>query len=180
MPDMLPIRPADLLIDEVNPRLALPNVGQREAQRALARDQERKVQVLAKDIVERGLNPLEPPVVMKHEGDRYLVLEGNRRLGALKALENPDSIAEAVQPGVLKEIRKLSKRYHEAPIDFVQCIVVESRDGISHWLQLKHTGENEGAGIVRWGPDESARFKARTGASEPHSQALDFLTKRGD
>ena len=123
MLDTVPVRPADLLIDEVNPRLDKPNVGQREAQRALARDQQRKLQKLAKDIVDFGLNPLELPVVAATEDGRYIVLEGNRRLTALKALENPDSIADAVDSGVLKEIRKLSKRYHETPIDYVECFL---------------------------------------------------------
>ena len=180
MAEILEIRPADLLIDEVNPRLAEPNVGQREAQRALAHDLQRKVQMLARDIAEYGLNPLEPPVVTPSGDGRYIVIEGNRRLGALKALENPDSLADAVSPGTLKEIRKLSKAYHASPIDFVQCIVAPERTDIDHWLELKHTGENEGAGIVRWGADESSRFKSRSGKVAPHFQALDFLSKRGD
>ncbi len=179
MLDTVPVRPADLLIDEVNPRLDKPNVGQREAQRALAHDQQRKLQKLAKDIVDFGLNPLELPVVTPTEDGRYIVLEGNRRLTALKALENPDSIAEAVDSGVLKEIRKLSKRYHETPIDYVECFLVKDRDQVEHWLDLKHTGWNEGAGVVTWNPDEAARFKARTGILEPHTQALDFLTRQG-
>ncbi len=181
MPEIIDIRPADLLIDEVNPRLFDPNIGQREAQRALAKDQEGKLQVLAKDIVEYGLNPLELPIVMpSEEGDRYIVLEGNRRLGALRALEHPDSVADAVTPSVLKELRKLSKQYYEAPIDFVQCQVVKDRDEVEHWLRLKHTGENAGAGIVRWGPQETARFNARGKAVEPHLEVLDFLEDRGD
>ncbi len=180
MLDVVPVRPADLLIDEVNPRLDPPNVGQRESQRALARDQQRKLQMLAKDIVESGLNPLELPAVALTEDGRYIVLEGNRRLTALKALENPDSIADAVNAGVLKEIRKLSKKYHETPIDYVECFLVKDREQIEHWIDLKHTGWNEGAGVVTWNPDEAARFKARTGILQPHTQALDFLSRRGD
>jgi len=180
MLDVVPVRPADLLIDEVNPRLDPPNVGQRESQRALARDQQRKLQMLAKDIVDNGLNPLELPAVALTEDGRYIVLEGNRRLTALKALENPDSIADAVNAGVLKEIRKLSKRYHETPIDYVECFLVKDREQIEHWIDLKHTGWNEGAGVVTWNPDEAARFKARTGVLQPHTQVLDFLTRRGD
>ena len=90
MSEVIAIRPADLLIDEINPRLAEPNVGQRQAQRALAHELQRKVQAIAADIVKFGLNPLELPVVMASEDGRYIVLEGNRRLGALKALENPE------------------------------------------------------------------------------------------
>jgi len=180
MSESLEIRPADLLIDEVNPRLAEPNTGQREAQRTLARDLQRKVLILARDIVKHGLNPLEPVAVMPNGDGRYVVLEGNRRLSALKALENPDSLADAVSPGILKEIRKASKEYQKTPIDFISCTVVSERADLDHWIELKHTGENEGAGIVKWGSDESARFKARSGKVAPHSQVLDFLAKRGD
>lgn len=57
---------------------------------------------------------------------------------------------------------------------------MKDRDEAGHWIELRHTGENEGAGIVRWGSDESARFRARTGGLEVHSQALDLLERRGD
>jgi hypothetical protein len=168
------------LIDEVNPRLAEPNVGQREAQRTLAHEQGKKILKLAKHILQYGLNPLELPAVSRQPDGRFIVLEGNRRLVALKALDNPDTIADAVTPGVLSEIRKLSKKYQQAPIDFVECVEVKDREEIEPWIRLKHTGENQGAGLVRWGPDESDRFFNRSGLLKAHTQALEFLTKRGD
>ena len=180
MSEVIPVRPNDLLIDEVNPRLAIPNEGQRESQRALAKDLGKKVQVLAESIVEFGLDPTQLPIVMPSGDGRYIVLEGNRRLGALKALENPESLADAIPAGILKELRKLSKKYHESPIEYVQCLLSSGREEVEQWLELKHTGENEGAGIVKWGSDESGRFKARNGVVQPHFQALDFLTRRGD
>ena len=57
MPEIVYVRPADLLINEENPRLSEPNSGQREAFRALAKNQQRKLQKLAEHIVENGLNP---------------------------------------------------------------------------------------------------------------------------
>jgi len=180
MPETVQVKPADLLIDEVNPRLAEPNIGQREAQRTLAQKQGKKVLKLAKHILQYGLNPLELPAVSRRPDGRFIVLEGNRRLVALKALDNPDTLADAVTPKVLSEMRKLSKQYQEAPIDFVECIEVRDREEIEPWLRLKHTGENQGAGLVRWGPDEADRFFNRGGLVKPHTQALDFLTKRGD
>lgn len=180
MPDTVPVKPADLLIDEVNPRLAEPNIGQREAQRTLAHKQGKKILKLAKHILQYGLNPLELPAVSRQADGRFIVIEGNRRLVALKALDNPDTLADAVTPRVLGEIRKLSKKYQEAPIDFVECIEVKDREELEPWLRLKHTGENQGAGLVRWGPDEADRFFNRTGLLKPHTQALEFLTKRGD
>jgi hypothetical protein len=101
-------------------------------------------------------------------------------LAALKALESPDSLVGAVNPGVLADIRRLSREYQKNPVESVPCVVVKDRAEAQYWIQLRHTGENEGAGIVTWGADESARFRARTGASEIHQQALNFLEKRGD
>ncbi len=173
---------AALLIDAQNPRLPQPNVGQREALRAIATNQGRKLQVLAKDIVRNGLNPADLPIVTPFQDDlnRFLVLEGNRRIAALKALENPDSLMDAVPKGVLTEIRRLSKDYQSAPIDSVQCVVVKDRDEARHWIELRHTGENQGAGIVPWASEDATRFRARSGGLEIHSQALDFLETRGD
>jgi hypothetical protein len=182
MAETISTTPANLLVDVENPRLPQPNVGQREAQRAIARDQERKLVVLAKDIVRYGLNPAEVPIVMPLNDDlkRYVMLEGNRRLIALKALENPEWLVGAVGPTVLAAMRKLSNNYQEAPIESIQCLSVKNREEAQHWIELRHTGENDGAGIVRWGSDEAARFRSRTVGLEVHSQALTFLEKRGD
>jgi hypothetical protein len=180
--EIIPIRAADLLVDEENPRLPQPNSGQREAQRAIAKDQQRKLLVLARDVVRYGLNPADLTIAMPFNDDlnRFVVLEGNRRLVALRALENPETFAGALEPGVLTEFRHLSKEYQQNPVEWVQCLKVKDRDEAAHWIELRHTGENEGAGIVRWGSDEASRFRARSGSLEIHSQALSFLEQRGD
>jgi hypothetical protein len=182
MPETMPLRPADLLIDEENPRISQPNVGQNKAQQALASHQQRKLQVLAKDIVLHGMDPSNLPIVMPFKDDleRYVVLEGNRRLTALKGLENPESLGDSVSKGVLKEMRRLSKEYQENPIEQVLCLAVKDRDEARHWIELRHTGENEGAGIVPWGHEESGRFRARSGFVPIQTQALNFLEGRGD
>jgi len=179
--DSIPLKPVDLLIDEENPRIQQPNAGQNKALLALAQYLGPKLHALAADIVEHGLDPSNLPIVMPGGGPaRHVVLEGNRRLAALRALENPESIVDGTSPKLLKQLRKLSREYQHNPIETVQCIVVNNRDEARHWIELRHTGENAGAGVVPWGSDESARYRARVGTSEPHSQALDFLQRRGD
>lgn len=176
------VRPADLLVDEENPRISETDVGQNKAIQALARLQGRKLLSLAKDIARHHLNPSELPVVMPHEGDpkRYVVLEGNRRLVALRALENPQLVADAVEAKVFNGIRKLSRAYQDNPVESVECLVVPNRAEAEHWIELRHTGERGGAGIVPWGADESERFRARSGKPQVYQQALDFLERRGD
>jgi hypothetical protein len=181
MADTLPIAVADLLFDAENPRLSLPNIGQRDALRELAKLQQKKIQMLAAHIVKHGMNQAELPIVMPLEDDlrRYVVLEGNRRLLALRALENPDSLVGAVAPSVLTALRKLSVSYQENPTESINCLVVKDRAAAEPWIELRHSGEMEGAGIVRWGSDEADRFRARGRKREPHTQALDFLESLG-
>lgn len=182
MAEIIVLTLADLLINAQNPRLPNPNEGQREALRSLAGHMKRKLLVLAQDILESGLNPADLPFVMPLNDDRkrYLVLEGNRRLAALKVLENPEPIAGAVDPKLLGEFRDLSKQYQSSPIESIRCVSVKNRSEARHWIKLRHTGQNEGAGIVPWSSDEATRFGVRGGDLEIHTQALDFLEKRAD
>ena len=181
MGDTISIRPTDLLIDPENPRLSLPNQSQRDAFRLLAGNQQRKIVALAKDILGYGISPAELPIVIREKGalKRYVVLEGNRRISALKALENPEPLMGAVDTDVLSQLRVLSREYQNDPLDYITCYVAKDREEANHWIELRHTGQNEGAGLVPWGSDESSRFRARTGLKEVHIQALDFLDKHG-
>ena len=182
MPTHKPIPIVDLLIDTLNPRLEDVPSSQRKAVQAVATLQKEKLATLAEDIVEHGVNPSDSPIVIpapKQPG-RYIVLEGNRRLSALRALENPDLIVGAVEEKLVRRFRKLNERYQKNAIVDIDCVVFEERTEADHWIELRHTGENEGAGIVRWGALESARFKQRKGEKVYYLQALDFLEERGD
>ena len=98
MSDPMPLPVADLLLDEDNPRLAVPNQGQRETIRAMATLQGARLQALAADIVKHGLDPSDLPIVMEVENKRFVVLDGNRRVTALKVLENPETVNGVVPP----------------------------------------------------------------------------------
>jgi len=182
MPEISSIPLSDLLIDTQNPRLEQPNTGQREALRAFAGDQKAKLIALAKDIVGFGMNPSELAIVMPFHDDlrRYVVLEGNRRFTALKALENPEWLVGAMQPGEVDEMRRLSKIYQESPIESVPCVVM-TRDEAQHWMELRHApGRYPGASIAPWTSDDSSRFRSRTGKVEFHTQALNLLEQTGN
>ena len=180
MPDPMPVPITDLFLDEENPRLPIPNQGQRETIRAMATVQGNRLQVLANDIVRYGLDPSDLFIVMEIENKRFVVLDGNRRATALKALENPEIVKGSVSIGVLSALKRLSNEYHTDVIDTVSCIVVKDRVEADHWIELKHTGYQDGAGPLRWGPDEGARFRARTGGIlDAETQALNFLQERG-
>jgi hypothetical protein len=94
---MQPLVPADLFIDEENPRISQPNAGQNRAFPSLAEHLGPKLVALAADIVAHGTDPADLPIIMPNAGHqrRHTVLEGNRRLAALRVLENPGSVSDA-------------------------------------------------------------------------------------
>ena len=115
---ILDISLEDLLVDGQNPRLSQSNQEDSETLRALARAQDRKLLFLARDLHAHGLNPSELPIVMP-SGDgtnKYIVLDGNRRLTAIKALENPDLLINAVSQEIVDAIRKIAVEYQKTPI----------------------------------------------------------------
>src|SRR5687768_569277 len=87
---------SNLLISTENPRFDIVS-NQREAIDVMVDDQGEKLLNLASHIVESGtLNPSELPIVCADEVQKkkFNVLEGNRRVSALKLLETPDIISD--------------------------------------------------------------------------------------
>ena len=178
MPKTVPVPLADLLVDEENPRISDPDKGQNEAIRALTAGSSEVDQTkflnLATDIVENGLDQSNLPIVIPSETDskRYVVVEGNRRISTLKALENPEILDGALSSTILTKLKKLSQRYQASPTAKINCLLMDNRDAARHWIELRHNGEAEGRGIVPWGAQERARFGLR---SDLALQILDAL-----
>jgi hypothetical protein len=51
-----------------------------------------------------------------------VVLEGNRRLAALKALSNPQLVAPVLSRQEMKRLSQLARRYANNPITSVKCV----------------------------------------------------------
>ncbi len=184
MPQTIAINVAALIVDNENPRIPDEGLRQREAMRAVAGEEDGKLLLaLAEDVVNQGqLDPSQSLIVFPSIGhpNQFVVGEGNRRLTAIKALENPDTFTEAVSSVILDRIRKLSAKYQSNPITEIQCCVMKDAQEAHHWIELRHTGPNGGAGLVPWGPHQKARFDFRTtGRVKMHVALLDFLESRG-
>jgi hypothetical protein len=173
----------DLLLDPENPRLAEPQTSQPETALALARQQGDNIMRLAADIVESGLDPTSLTAVAA-TGDprkRYKILEGNRRVLALKALETPTLIEPALSAPASRRLRELSRKYEQNPVENVPCVLFESEEEARHWIQLRHTGENQGIGLVPWKSEEQDRYHARhAGTRKPAGQVIEFVGKHGN
>lgn len=97
---------AGLLLDERNPRLS--DAGQSRAPREIIQYlfQHDKAAEVADSIARRGYFPNEPLLAVPDDG-RLIVVEGNRRLAALKALRD-SSLLDAPYQG---QIERLVRRY---------------------------------------------------------------------
>lgn len=182
MRNIVSIPVSNLLVDVNNPRLADIQSTQTEAIRAIASQQKGKLLALANDIIAYGTDPSTLPVVAPFErgSEYYVVLEGNRRVAVLKILENPDIVIGTVDNKLYQAFVELSKEYQKEPIKILPCVILDEDEDITHWVELRHTGQNKGAGVVNWGGAETARFRQRSGNKEFHMQVLDFLESRGD
>lgn len=130
-----------------------------------------KVRALAKNIAEAGgTSPIELIALVRHPRVKngYVVVEGNRRICALKLLQDPD-----------KAGNEKDKRYFtnlaqgmEHAISKVNAMVFDSRGEAQRWFALRHEGEQDGVGTKAWDAQQKSRFSVRTQGKNPNAQAL--------
>lgn len=166
---------SNLELNTQNPRFEMAG-DQREAIRTMLDEQSDKIINLAEDIIKFGLNPSESTIVSPVASVKgiFVVLEGNRRVTALKLLENAD--LASFDKILHKKFKELSASYKK--LKSISCIVFENADDANKWIKLKHTGENDGIGTVRWNTQQQARFEESVGGSTAEAlQIIDFLKK---
>jgi hypothetical protein len=109
------------------------------------------------------------------------VIEGNRRVLALKALDTPSLVSAAYTPAQNKRLMGLADKYAAKPIESITCTMFDNEEEARHWIELRHTGQNLGRGLVEWAPSEQDRFKARHPGHtrSTANQVVDFVRKHG-
>lgn len=136
---------------------------QREAFEVMLTSEPKKSQALAQHIIDNGLNPTDFIAVIPGAGDRFTVVEGNRRAAVLRALLKPallDGIPpSAAQAGMVKKLRAFASQAKELGLNKIDVAFFNSREDANVWIALKHIGENGGAGTVKWDGIQTARFR---------------------
>ena len=140
-----------LSLDSQNPRM--PPTASPLDQRALIAElvEHEGVLDLAKDIAENGYSPVESLIGFdeKDDGKTY-ILEGNRRLAALKLLLSPETAPESA----LKKVRRLSQDINHDSIRKVRVLFAPNREAAAPLIMQKHTRQQ----IEKWSPVMQARF----------------------
>lgn len=173
------IKISNLSLDLQNPRYEVQK-SQSEALNTMADDQKDKLLALLRDIIENGLNPSDLPIVMpdskKDKG--YIVLEGNRRIAALKLLKKPEIVLDK---RLQAKYRKLHDKHKDFKLKTVECLVVSSREEANLWIERKHEGEMEGIGTIRWTTVQKSRFLSnKSGKDSVILQLIDFMKIIGE
>lgn len=177
-PIQVPLSKLDL--DLGNARFRSDAQGQEAAIALMLNSSGEKCMELLKDLCQRGnLSSSDVPIVLK-EGNRYRVLEGNRRLTCLKLWKNP-SLLQKVSPELAekyqKRIEKLADRSRFAPPDSMPVVVASSLDEADVWIDKKHGLGKDGSATVEWGAFEKDRRSARqTGKTGRALSFVQFLT----
>lgn len=165
------ISPDALVLDAKNPRLFNgksfnDNADPHELVKALSDGAD--LDELIKSISENGYMSIEPLIVMKR-GDKYVVLEGNRRLAAIKLLTE-DGLAQkcrVVVPKVLSEIVKKSLKE-------IAVYLVNDESEARSFIGFKHVN-----GPHKWDSFAKAQFAYKWFVSERgQGLTIDDITKK--
>jgi len=118
---------SELFLDQKNIRTPISD----KDQNALIKDMfsNEKAYDLVKSYVQNGVFPDEFPIAIE-EDDKYVVIEGNRRLAALKALHEPDIV-----PSYKNRIKKLA----DPDIKAINVVIAPSREAAIKHIANKHT-----------------------------------------
>lgn len=141
---------ATLLLDSKNPRLGRetgPRSPRDIAQYLFEHD---KVIEVAESIVVRGYFQNEPLLAVKEDG-RLVVVEGNRRLAALKALREPSLLGGSLQ----KQVQRFSKMIQD-PEDLakVPVTIAPTRRATDRQIAGRHVGTP----VLAWQAENRATF----------------------
>jgi hypothetical protein len=144
-----PMMVTSLLLDPKNPRI--PELGSEPSQREIVAKlvEHDNVYELTKDIADLGFFPTEVLIGIR-EDSKDVIVEGNRRLAALKLLISPDLAPETFA----KKFRGLSERVTRSAIGKVRVSFAPSREAAAPLIVNRHTG----LGVQRWKPAQQAKY----------------------
>ena len=171
------IKLTSLFVNTENYRFE-PLTSQKEAIDKMVEDQGIKLYSLVNDIVTNGLSPVDLIIVTPNEdNNKYIVLEGNRRITSLKLLNNP-ALIDDKYVSLRRKFQKLQKENPNtiSELKNITCAVFENPTEADIWIKRKHSGDMNGIGTVTWNAQQKQRFEEKTaGKSSIPLQIITFL-----
>ena len=148
-----------LILDLDNPRTGSTS-SQSEALANIVRLNGDHFQNLMGSIRDDGLDPGDSLYVVRSDDGRdFVVLEGNRRLSALRVLSNPDILAGTDLPeSTKKALAREATGFERSEVEPIRCVHFDDREEANDWIRRRHTGVAGGEGRINWKPLEIQRF----------------------
>lgn len=144
-----PIPVTEIMLDTKNYRIGEAE-DQSECIELLFRAFGPKMLAIADHISRVGLS-IKPIVVQKDNGN-WVVKDGNRRIAAIQLLNNP-ALAPEEHKAAFMKMKAEHFKLGNIPAA-VTCSTSDDPEAIYNYMQLEHLGEQDGAGLVRWGARE--------------------------
>ncbi|MGR5465212.1 hypothetical protein ACPV5G_19935 [Photobacterium damselae] len=160
----------NLDLDLDNPRFESSIDNQIDAINHMISIQGNKIYELAKDISKDGLDPSDGIIVYSDEDNNFTVVEGNRRISAIKILHTPSLITDL---SFRKKIKSLPQHKLKNLIEIE--VLIYNDLSYKKWIELKHTTGHKGVGRESWSPKEVATYNARNGDSSYSHQLITFI-----
>jgi hypothetical protein len=153
----------NLLFDPQNPRLPKSVAGENEQSVLTWMLRDATILELMGSIGEKDYFPGEPLLIVKTKKRGFYVVEGNRRLCAVKLLSNP-RLAPVRKNAVQQLCNTVKFKPKEIPV-----LEFNDRNEILDYLGYRHI-----TGVKEWGPLAKARYldqlRKRTGVKSPAEQ----------
>ena len=146
--------PERLLLDPDNPRIPLSAQGQDQEDLFLHLHQHGVLSELVDSFIDNGFFANEPLLVVRQDGAQdenggpWIVIEGNRRLAALKWLLQ-------IPPGDALSLDRSVPAGKLGLFESIPVVLIEDRSSVSTYLGFRHI-----SGLKPWAPEAKARFIA--------------------
>lgn len=148
------INPANSQLEALKELVRLESIGDKAGE---------KIHNLAKSICEMGgVDPGDRIYVIEdpQNSDRYIALDGNRRIAALRLLTNP-ALANNEAVGIPKSMRTRLNALRESARGAIptqlDVVIFKDRKVAEPYIRLRHNGEQDGAGRSQWEAFQNAR-----------------------
>lgn len=147
--NFLEVKVPNLLLDPLNPRLPERLRGAKDKDILNWMLSDATLIDLMASIAENGFFPGEPIIAIA-EGKNYIVIEGNRRLAAIKLLNNPE--LASVSPKSVQSLAEEALKLKNIP-QSVWVYVVSKREEVENYLGFRHV-----TGVKQWPVISKARY----------------------
>ena len=140
---------ARLFLDEKNPRLGRETRGRAPQEIIQYLFEHDKALDVARSIATRGYFENEPLLAILEKG-RYVVVEGNRRLAALKALKEPELLSGSIR----RKVERLARETNLDAMSTIPVTIAPNRRATDRLLSGRHIGTP----VLAWQAENRANF----------------------